>query len=30
MVKAAGGQLLSIKDWNEFPKLISEIIKARF
>jgi len=30
MVKVAGGQLLSIKDWNEFPKLISEIIKARF
>ena len=30
MVKIAGGQLLSIKDWNEFPKLISEIIKARF
>jgi len=30
MVKVAGGQLLTIKDWNEFPKLISEIIKARF
>jgi len=30
MVKVAGGQLLSIKDWNEFPKLISEIIKSRF
>ncbi len=30
MVKVAGGQLLTIKDWNEFPKLISEIIKSRF
>jgi len=30
MVKIAGGQLLTIKDWNEFPKLISEIIKSRF
>ncbi|MFX1433024.1 MAG: hypothetical protein ACFFB1_04555, partial [Promethearchaeota archaeon] len=30
MVKTAGGQLLTIKDWNEFPKLISEIIKSRF
>ncbi len=30
MVKIVGGQLLTIKDWNEFPKLISEIIKSRF
>jgi Mg-chelatase subunit ChlD len=30
MIKIAGGQLLTIKDWNEFPKLISEIIKSRF
>jgi Mg-chelatase subunit ChlD len=30
MVKVAGGQLLTIKDWSEFPKLISEIIKSRF
>jgi Mg-chelatase subunit ChlD len=30
MVKTAGGQLLTIKDWNEFPKLISDIIKSRF
>jgi len=30
MVKLAGGQLLTIKDWNEFPKLMSEIIKSRF
>ena len=30
MVKVAGGQLLTIKDWNEFPKLISDIIKSRF
>ncbi|MHA1985119.1 MAG: VWA domain-containing protein [Promethearchaeota archaeon] len=30
MVKVAGGQLLTIKDWDEFPKLISEIIKSRF
>ncbi|MFX1241734.1 MAG: VWA domain-containing protein [Promethearchaeota archaeon] len=30
MVKVAGGQLLTIKDWNDFPKLISEIIKSRF
>jgi len=30
MVKIAGGQLLTIKDWNEFPKLISDIIKSRF
>ncbi|MFX0057674.1 MAG: VWA domain-containing protein [Candidatus Hodarchaeota archaeon] len=29
MVKIAGGQLLTIKDWNEFPKLISDIIKSR-
>jgi len=30
MVKTAGGQLLTIKDWEEFPKLISDIIKSRF
>ncbi|MFX0080189.1 MAG: VWA domain-containing protein [Candidatus Hodarchaeota archaeon] len=30
MIKVVGGQLLTIKDWNEFPKLISEIIKSRF
>jgi Mg-chelatase subunit ChlD len=30
IVKIAGGQLLTIKDWNEFPKLISDIIKSRF
>ena len=30
MVKIAGGQLITIKDWQEFPKLISEIIKSRF
>ncbi|MFX1281249.1 MAG: VWA domain-containing protein [Promethearchaeota archaeon] len=30
MVKIVGGQMLTIKDWNEFPKLISEIIKSRF
>ena len=30
MVKTAGGQLLTIKDWKDFPKLISEIIKSRF
>ncbi len=30
MVKIAGGQLLTINKWNEFPKLISEIIKSRF
>ncbi|MFX1525635.1 MAG: VWA domain-containing protein [Promethearchaeota archaeon] len=30
IVKVVGGQLLTIKDWNEFPKLISEIIKSRF
>jgi Mg-chelatase subunit ChlD len=30
IVKVAGGQLLTINDWDEFPKLISEIIKSRF
>jgi Mg-chelatase subunit ChlD len=30
MVKIAGGQLLTVKDWNDFPKLISDIIKSRF
>lgn len=29
IVKIAGGQLLTIKDWNEFPDLISDIIKSR-
>jgi Mg-chelatase subunit ChlD len=30
MAKIAGGQLLTIKDFNEFPKLISDIIKSKF
>ena len=30
MVKIAGGQLITIKDYNEFPRLISEIINSRF
>ena len=30
IVKMAGGQLLTIKDWNEFPDLISDILKSRF
>ncbi|MHA2126100.1 MAG: vWA domain-containing protein [Promethearchaeota archaeon] len=30
MVKVAGGQLLSIKNWEEFPKLFSDIINSRF
>ncbi|MFX1322813.1 MAG: VWA domain-containing protein [Promethearchaeota archaeon] len=30
MVKIAGGQLLTIKDYSEFPRLISEIINSRF
>jgi Mg-chelatase subunit ChlD len=30
MVKIAGGQLLTIKEWEEFPELISDIIKSRF
>lgn len=30
MAKIAGGQLLTIKDYEEFPKLISEIIKSKF
>jgi Mg-chelatase subunit ChlD len=29
IVKIAGGQLLTIRDWNEFPDLISDIIKSR-
>jgi Mg-chelatase subunit ChlD len=29
MVKVAGGQLLTIKDYEEFPKLISDIIKSK-
>ncbi|MFX1499783.1 MAG: VWA domain-containing protein [Promethearchaeota archaeon] len=30
MVKVAGGQLLSIKNWENFPKLFSDIINSRF
>jgi Mg-chelatase subunit ChlD len=30
IVKLAGGQLLKIKDWNEFPQLISDIIRTHF
>lgn len=30
MVKIAGGQLLTISDWNNFPKLISDILNSRF
>ncbi len=30
MVKVAGGQLLSIKNWDDFPKLFSDIINSRF
>jgi Mg-chelatase subunit ChlD len=30
MVKISGGQLLTISDWSEFPKLMSDIIKSRF
>jgi Mg-chelatase subunit ChlD len=30
MVKIAGGQLLKIKKWDEFPQLISEVLKSRF
>ncbi|MBD3256375.1 MAG: VWA domain-containing protein [Candidatus Lokiarchaeota archaeon] len=30
IVKIAGGQLLTIKNWNEFPELISDIIKSKF
>ncbi len=30
MVKIAGGQLLSIKNWEDFPKLFSDIINSRF
>ncbi len=30
IVKIAGGQLLTIKNWEEFPKLISDIIKSKF
>lgn len=30
MVKVAGGQLLSIKNWEDFPKLFSDIINSRF
>ncbi|TXT59345.1 MAG: VWA domain containing CoxE-like protein [Promethearchaeota archaeon] len=30
MVKIAGGQLLTISEWADFPKLISDIINSRF
>ena len=30
MVKVAGGQLLSIKNWEDFPKVFSDIINSRF
>ncbi|TXT67036.1 MAG: VWA domain containing CoxE-like protein [Promethearchaeota archaeon] len=30
MVKIAGGQLLTITRWEEFPDLISEILRSRF
>jgi len=30
MAKVAGGQLLTLNDWNEFPKLIADIIKSKF
>ncbi len=30
MVKIAGGQLLTLKNWEEFPDLISDILKSRF
>ncbi len=30
IVKIAGGQLLTIKNWEEFPKMISDIIKSKF
>ncbi len=30
MAKIAGGQLLTLNDWNEFPKLIADIIKVKF
>ncbi|MHA1763602.1 MAG: VWA domain-containing protein [Promethearchaeota archaeon] len=30
MVKIAGGQLLIISDWNNFPNLIADIIKSKF
>ena len=30
MVKVVGGQLLTVKKWEDFPKLISDIIKSRF
>ncbi|MFX1237705.1 MAG: VWA domain-containing protein [Promethearchaeota archaeon] len=30
MAKIAGGQLLTINKWEEFPKLISDIIKSKF
>jgi hypothetical protein len=30
IVKIAGGQLLTLKDWKEFPTLISDIIKSKF
>ncbi|MFX1297199.1 MAG: VWA domain-containing protein, partial [Promethearchaeota archaeon] len=30
MVKIAGGQLLTIENWEDFPKLISDIINSKF
>jgi Mg-chelatase subunit ChlD len=30
MVKIAGGQLLTIKKWDEFPQLISDILREKF
>jgi len=30
MVKIAGGELLTIDNWQEFPNLISDIIRSRF
>ena len=30
MTKIAGGQLLTIDDWEKFPKLISDIINSKF
>lgn len=30
IAKIAGGQLLTIKNWEDFPNLISDIIKSRF
>lgn len=30
MVKIAGGQLLTLSDYNQFPNLISDVIKSKF